>query len=50
MAYNSQIKKLIEEFDYHLFNLAEAYLDLKEESENKIFQLEEEIKKHDCSA
>lgn len=48
MAYSKQIIKKIEEYDYHLFNMAEAFIDREEELLEKIANLENDISEHSC--
>lgn len=48
MALTRDIEQVIKEFDYNLYAVAEALADLREESEKKISELQEEINNHEC--
>ena len=46
---NNQIEKVIHEFDYNLWAIAEALADEREDAAKRIDELEEEIKNHECN-
>ncbi len=48
MALTREIEAIIKEFDYNLWNVAEALQDCRDDAEKGIAELEKEIADHKC--
>ena len=49
MAYTTEIEAKMKRFNYSAYDLAEAFVDIEKELNEKISELEKEIADHSCT-